>query len=91
MKAYLSLVVFLLLITGSQAQIVSTQFGQVQGQLKGNIYQFLGIPFSKPPIDSLRWKVPQDPNTWSGILATNRFAPVCPQKNYTQFDTTYTL
>lgn len=91
MKAYLSLVLFLLLTTGSQAQIVNTQFGQVQGHLNGNTYQFLGIPFAKPPVDSLRWKAPQSPNIWPGILATTKFAPVCPQKNYTQFDTTYTL
>jgi para-nitrobenzyl esterase len=80
-----------LLHLSTQAQTVSTQFGQIQGSLNGSIYQFLGVPFAKPPVDTLRWKAPQNPNSWSGILSTTSFAPVCPQKRFEQGDTTYTI
>ncbi|MDF1676552.1 MAG: carboxylesterase family protein [Vicingaceae bacterium] len=75
----------------TQAQTVSTQFGQIQGSLNGSIYQFLGVPFAKAPVDTLRWKAPQNPTPWSGTLSTTSFAPVCPQKRFEQGDTTYTI
>jgi len=73
------------------SQVVNTQFGQIQGTLNGNVYQFLGIPFAKPPIDSLRWKAPRLPDGWNDILPTTAFAPMCPQKNFAQGDTTSTI
>lgn len=75
----------------TQAQTVNTQFGQIQGSMNGSVYQFLGIPFAKPPIDELRWKAPQNPNSWPGTLETTNFAPVCPQKRYEQGDSTFTI
>jgi para-nitrobenzyl esterase len=73
------------------AQTVSTQFGQVQGSLVSGTYQFLGIPFAKPPVDSLRWKAPQNPVAWSNALNVTSYAPVCTQKRFDQGDTTYTI
>jgi len=92
MKRFLimSLVMFLWL-SPENAQTVSTMYGQVQGVMNGSVYQFLGIPFAKPPVDSLRWKAPLNPDTWSDILLATGFAPVCPQKKFEQGDTTYTI
>jgi len=73
------------------AQVVETQFGKIQGKVNGNVYEFPGIPFAKPPVDMLRWKAPQNPESWPGILQTTEFAPVCPQKCFTQGDTTFTI
>lgn len=73
------------------SQTVNTQFGQIQGSVNGGIYQFLGIPFAKPPIDSLRWKAPQNPNPWSDTLSTTDFKPVCPQKKYEQEGSSFTI
>lgn len=81
----------LLLVQGLTAQIVTTQSGPIQGGMNGNVYQFLGIPFAKPPVDSLRWRAPQDPVSWTSTLSTTSYAPACPQKNYAQGDTAYTL
>jgi para-nitrobenzyl esterase len=75
----------------AHAQIVNTEYGQVQGSLNGTVHQFLGIPFAKPPVDSLRWKAPRNPIAWAGVLNTSAFAPVCPQKKFVQGDTTYTI
>lgn len=91
MKIILILVILISCIIRLNAQIVETQFGKIRGSVNGNVYQFLGIPFAKPPVDSLRWKAPQDPESWSEILETKEFAPVCPQKKYVQGDTTYTI
>lgn len=68
----------------STAQIVTTQFGPIQGSTNGAIQQFLGIPFAKPPVGNLRWKAPENPDSWSTTLNTTSFAPVCPQKKFEQ-------
>lgn len=74
----------LLFFSTAFTQIVSTQFGQIQGQMNGTVYEFKGIPFAKPPVDTLRWQAPQNPNNWTGILNTTEYAPACPQKTFTQ-------
>ncbi|MFT4063101.1 MAG: carboxylesterase family protein [Edaphocola sp.] len=86
-KVVLPLAVSLFVSLGAIAQVVTTQFGQVQGTLNGTTYQFLGIPFAKPPIGDLRWKAPQNPDAWSTILLTDSFSPVCPQKHFETNDT----
>lgn len=88
-NAFTLLTVFIALHVN--AQIVATQFGQVQGTLSGGVYSFLGIPFAKPPVDTLRWKVPQNPDSWAGVLNTTAFAPACAQINFNQGDTAGTL
>lgn len=83
--------IFFVIGLNVKSQTVTTQFGQIQGTVNGTVYQFLGIPFAKPPVDSLRWRAPVDPDAWAGILNTTGFAPVCPQKKYEQGSTEYTL
>lgn len=70
---------------------VTTQFGAIQGNLNGSVHEFLGIPYAKPPVGSLRWKAPQDLSAWTGVLLTNTFAPECPQKKFDQGGATYTI
>jgi len=77
---------FCLLFTLANAQTVNTQFGQVQGHANGSVSEFLGIPFAKPPVDSLRWRAPQDPASWSTVLVADSFAPACPQKYFSQLN-----
>lgn len=82
---------FVLSTFAMNAQVVNTQFGPVQGSASGNVIQFLGIPFAKPPVGDLRWKAPENPTPWTNPLTTTAFAPVCPQKQYDQTSTNYTL
>ena len=89
-KYLLSLFLFLLFIN-AKSQVVITQYGPIQGSLNGTIHQFLGIPFAKPPVNTLRWKAPQAPTAWTSTLSTNSFAPVCPQKNFATGGTSYTI
>ncbi|HSO86761.1 MAG TPA: carboxylesterase family protein [Draconibacterium sp.] len=91
MKTIPIITILLFSLTGLNAQIVDTQFGQIQGSVNGHVYQFLGIPFARPPVDSLRWKAPQNPESWPGIMQTTDFSPVCPQKRFVQGDTTFTI
>lgn len=68
----------------SKSQNVNTQFGPISGIVNSGIYQFLGIPFAKPPVGNLRWKAPENPASWTSVLNTTNFAPVCTQKKYEQ-------
>lgn len=34
---------------------------------------FKGIPFAKPPVDELRWKAPEEPDPWFGVLDCDHF------------------
>lgn len=89
-KEYL-LPILIFITTLVNAQTVTTQFGNIQGAMNGSIYQFLGIPFAKPPVGNLRWKAPQNPDSWSTTLNTTSFAPVCPQKNFDTGGSSYTI
>jgi para-nitrobenzyl esterase len=84
MKALAYITIATMVCIATNAQIVNTEFGPIQGITNGSVYQFLGIPFAKPPVEALRWKAPQTPDAWTETLSTNNFSPVCPQK---QFDT----
>jgi para-nitrobenzyl esterase len=49
----------------SKRKIVSTQQGDVSGYAANeSTWQWLGIRYAKPPLGSLRWKPPQEPETW---------------------------
>ena len=55
--------------------------GIIEGFLSedGSIEKYLGIPYAKPPIGSLRWKAPQKPNPWEGVLETKNFGHIAMQ------------
>nr|CAD7586928.1 unnamed protein product [Timema genevievae] len=46
--------------------------GELQGKkvpskARGVFYSFLGIPYAKPPVGSLRFKPPKPPEPWAGV------------------------
>ncbi len=53
--------------------------GDLQGLVADGVRIFKGIPFAAPPVGALRWRAPQAAPSWSGILAADKFSPVCPQ------------
>jgi para-nitrobenzyl esterase len=50
--------------------------GVVEGtyDTKSGLQIFLGVPYAKPPVGELRWKVPQPLDNWKGIYPAKSFA-----------------
>ncbi|MBN1663431.1 MAG: carboxylesterase family protein [Deltaproteobacteria bacterium] len=52
----------------AERKVVSTQYGSLSGYAaNATTWQWLGIPYAKPPIGDLRWKPPQPPVAWTGV------------------------
>ncbi|CAN7164786.1 carboxylesterase/lipase family protein [Rhizobacter sp. LjRoot28] len=47
---------------------VETSAGRVKGfEANADTWQFLGIPYGRPPLGDLRWRPPQPVQPWSGV------------------------
>ena len=59
-------------------EIVTVEQGQLTGLVSadGTFEVYAGIPYAKPPVGELRWREPQDPEPWAGVLAADHFAPM---------------
>ena len=71
MEYVLKAVLTILLIESVRAQIVNTKYGPVQGAIRTTetgkgYFSFQGIPYAKPPVDKLRFRV----RTFSFLLRT---------------------
>uniref|UniRef100_A0A7M4EBT7 Carboxylic ester hydrolase n=1 Tax=Crocodylus porosus TaxID=8502 RepID=A0A7M4EBT7_CROPO len=59
--------------------------GRLQGtqaRVKGTdrlVNVFLGIPFAKPPVGSLRFAPPEPPEPWTDVRDATSYPPFCPQ------------
>ena len=58
--------------------------GDVRGVVvaDGDVELYAGIPYAQPPVGELRWKEPQDPLPWEGVLTADHFAPMCMQPTH---------
>lgn len=67
--------------TPTYTEVVSLEKGDVRGVLidEGRVELYAGIPYAKPPVGELRWREPQDPDAWDGVLDADHFAPMCMQ------------
>ena len=64
----------------TDGSIVFTNYGGVRGKITPKGRNFSSIPYAQPPIDYLRWKLPQEPIPWSNkILNATQNPPGCPQ------------
>ena len=63
---------------------VRLEKGDVRGVIiaDGAVELYAGIPYAQPPIGALRWKEPQDPLPWEGVLDGDHFAPMCMQPTH---------
>ncbi|XP_015792737.1 acetylcholinesterase isoform X2 [Tetranychus urticae] len=63
--------------------IVDLPSGPVQGvvtEYEGTpVYKFLGIPYAKPPIDTLRLQPPEALDPWTEVKLATEFGPACQQ------------
>jgi para-nitrobenzyl esterase len=56
-----------------------TANGRVSGFSKDGIFRFNGIPYAKPPVGTLRWRMPEPPESWAGVRDCSRFGSIAPQ------------
>ena len=48
--------------------VVTTTGGQLSGfEANAGTWQYLGIPYARPPVGALRWRPPQPPVAWAGV------------------------
>ena len=59
--------------------LVQTKSGPVRGFRVNGTVSFLGIPFAKPPVGTLRFTPPTPAEPWKDVLNATQFAPGCPQ------------
>ncbi|NBA86911.1 carboxylesterase family protein [Emticicia sp. CRIBPO] len=79
---------FLIFCTSlAQAQLkkVKTAYGSVTGIIKDHVSIFKGVPFAAPPVGELRWKAPQPPKKWNGLLNCDTFSASPVQNNPVPF------
>ncbi len=69
--------------TGSSASAPMTRThvaqGELQGQAKGAVSAFLGVPFAAPPTGDRRWQPPGPPQAWTGVRRADHFSASCQQ------------
>ena len=67
--------------SGGMTEVVTLRDGKVQGvkTAEGAVEVFTGIPYAKPPVGELRWKAPENPESWSGVRTCTHFAPMAMQ------------
>ena len=54
--------------------------GDVEATPGGNdLAIYKAIPYAAPPVGNLRWKAPQPPKPWSGVLKADDYGPWPPQ------------
>ncbi len=59
--------------------LVQTSYGMVQGVQEGTISSWKGIPYAQPPLGERRFRPPQPPEAWPGVLQTTQFGPMAMQ------------
>ncbi|KAF5577318.1 triacylglycerol lipase II precursor [Fusarium pseudocircinatum] len=65
-----------------EGPFVDLGYSKYQGNvLESNIHEYLGIRYAKAPTGDLRWKAPQEPESTTGTLKAQEYAPYCPGVN----------
>ena len=59
--------------------MVTTQQGNVLGNLASGFRSFLGIPYAAPPTGKLRWEPPQAATAWTEARDATKYGFTCPQ------------
>jgi para-nitrobenzyl esterase len=80
-----SMLVSLLALNGpppATGPTVTTASGNVRGAIVDGAKVWKGIPYAKPPMGSLRWKAPVDPDPWTGVRDATTACSECIQQYY---------
>ena len=60
--------------------IVETRSGRIEATEQDGVKIFRGVPFARPPVGDLRFRVPQREESWSGVRGALEFGPSAPQQ-----------
>ena len=62
-----------------------TRYGEVQGTSSSvaGVAVFRGVPYAKPPVGELRWRAPEKPEAWDGVLKCEKFRAAAMQTKAT--------
>ncbi|MEJ0027616.1 MAG: carboxylesterase/lipase family protein [Rhizomicrobium sp.] len=61
------------------AATVEIACGKLAGLARDGVLRFNGIPFAKPPVGPLRWRLPEPAEPWAGVRDATRFGNIAPQ------------
>ncbi|KAF5314859.1 hypothetical protein D9619_007082 [Psilocybe cf. subviscida] len=64
----------------NDAPVVRLNYGAFQGNVSGDLVQFLGMPFAAPPVGHLRFALPAPPIPFKGIRNATSFGAACFQQ-----------
>ncbi|WP_010184874.1 carboxylesterase/lipase family protein [Sphingomonas sp. PAMC 26605] len=59
--------------------VVAAPSGSVQGETKGDLHVFKGIPYARPPVGALRWRPTVPLPRWPGVRPATAFGAACVQ------------
>ena len=66
---------------GAGVQNIITESGPLRGISKGQVDEYLGIPYAAPPVGDLRWMPPKAFGKWPGVFQATQFGNVCSQES----------
>ena len=59
---------------------VKTKYGILEGVESNAGYAlFRGVPYARPPVGDLRWRAPEEPESWEGIKVCDTYGDACMQ------------
>lgn len=62
-------------MSAMEQPLVETGAGTLRGSRTGDIAGYLGIPYARPPLGSLRWRPPEPAEPWTGVRDATAFPP----------------
>lgn len=57
--------------------MITTKYGKISGVDCGSYTEYRSVPYAKPPVGELRWKAPQPPEPWEGVLKATEYKARC--------------
>ena len=61
------------------SETVNTAYGELAGVDCGDYMVYKSVPYAQPPLGELRWRAPQPPEPWEGVLEATQFHGRCMQ------------
>ena len=60
-------------------RIVEIAQGKLEGVFADGVWRFNAIPFAKPPVGALRWRMPEPPQPWAGVRQAQSVGTIAAQ------------